>query len=135
MPAGNERKIESDEQLINLFLEYLEKCKKDEECPNKAGFATFLYISRNTLYRYEEDFYSDTMKIINNMLEDKTINCKYITDVLKKFILQNKHNYKDRVETENINHNTNNTVITEVLSMTAEQREQRIQELLKKASQ
>ena len=92
---GYPRKFGNAEEFENKFIEYVFNCKQNEELPNVAGFCVFTRINRDTFYA-QKDYYSDTFELINNMLEDRAINCKCISDTFKTFYMKNKCGYKDR---------------------------------------
>jgi hypothetical protein len=94
---GYPRKFGNAEEFEKKFIEYISNCRKAEELPNVAGFCVFARINRDTFYA-QKDYYSDTFELINNMLEDRAINCKCISDTFKTFYMKNKCGYKDRQE-------------------------------------
>jgi hypothetical protein len=106
MPAGNSPKIESNEKLEQLFNDYLSYCADTSKMPNIAGFCRFCDIHRDTYYNYKENIYIDTIKKIENCLEDETINTKAASDIMKIFYMKNKFGYKDKQEIESRNVNT-----------------------------
>lgn len=61
----------------------------------------FANIDRDTFYAQQE-YYSDTYKKVNDILEDRTINSKDINDTFKIFYMKNKFGYKDKQENVNI---------------------------------
>ena len=71
--------------------------------PNIAGFCVYCDINRDTFYAQKE-YYSDTFKKIQDILEDATLNAK-INDTFKIFYLKNKFGYKDKQENVNIETN------------------------------
>jgi hypothetical protein len=94
---GQPRKFNTAEEFESVFIEYISKCREREELPNVAGFCVFARMNRDTFYAQKE-YYSDTFELINNMLEDRAINCKCISDTFKTFYMKNKCGYKDRQE-------------------------------------
>ena len=97
----SKRIFKTEKIFINKFKEYIIKCKEQKELPNIAGFCVFMDIHRDTFYAQEE-YYSDTFKKINDILEDATINSKDVNDTFKIFYMKNKFNYKDKQENINI---------------------------------
>lgn len=91
----SERKFKTQEEFINKFKEYIRKCKEEKDLPNIAGFCVYCDINRDTFYAQEE-YYSDTYKKVNDILEDATINAKDINDTFKIFYMKNKFGYKDK---------------------------------------
>lgn len=99
----SKRAFETEEAFIEKFKKYIGLCESKCNLPNIAGFCVFCDINRDTFYAQEE-YYSDTFKKIQDILEDATINAK-INDTFKIFYLKNKFGYKDKQE--NINVETN----------------------------
>ena len=108
----SKKAFETDVKLKNKFIEYIDFCDKKERLPNVAGFCVYCDINRDTFYAQQE-YYSDTFKQINDMLEDEALNNKYTNDTLKIFYMKNKCGYKDRQEIDN----TNATRVTIVNSL------------------
>ena len=100
----SKRTFKTAEEFIDKFKEYVSNCKQQNDLPNIAGFCVFCNINRDTFYA-QEDYYSDTYKKVNDILEDATINSKDINDTFKIFYMKNKFGYKDKQE--NINVQTN----------------------------
>lgn len=93
----SQRAFKTKDEFENTFVQYLESCSEKEYLPNIAGFCVYANINRDTFYA-QDDYYSDTFKRINDMLEDKTINSKNVNDTFKIFYMKNKFGYKDRQE-------------------------------------
>lgn len=91
------RAFKTDKDFYNKFKEYIQYCNKEERLPNVAGFCVYSDINRDTFYA-QKDYYSDTFKKVNEMLEDEALNNKYVNDTLKIFYMKNKCGYKDRQE-------------------------------------
>lgn len=102
----SERAFKTKDDFINKFKEYISKCKEEKNLPNIAGFCVYCDINRDTFYA-QEDYYSDTFKKVNDILEDATINAKDVNDVFKIFYLKNKFGYKDK---QNIDANVNTEI-------------------------
>ena len=103
---GRPRSFTTEQDFKNKFDEYIDYCIKNEKLANIAGFCVFSDITRETFYN-QEQYYFDTYKKIQNLLEDYTINAK-INDTFKIFYMKNKFNYRDRQEIDqNINANVN----------------------------
>lgn len=99
----SERTFKTDKEFINKFREYINKCKGEKNLPNIAGFCVYCDINRDTFYAQEE-YYSDTYKKVNDILEDATINSKEVNDVFKIFYMKNKFGYKDKQDLDaNVN--------------------------------
>lgn len=94
------RIFKNDEEFKQKFIEYINYCNEKQRLPNVAGFCVYCDINRDTFYA-QQDYYSDTFKKINDMLEDEALNNKYINDTLKIFYMKNKCGYKDKIENEN----------------------------------
>lgn len=91
----SERAFKTKEIFIDKFREYIDNCASEEKLPNIAGFCVYCDITRETFYAQEE-YYSDTFKKVNDILEDATINSKNINDTFKIFYMKNKFGYKDK---------------------------------------
>lgn len=99
----SKRTFKTKKDFENKFKEYIQKCKYDKELPNIAGFCIYCDINRDTFYAQEE-YYSDTYKKVNDILEDATINSKEINDTFKIFYMKNKFGYKDKQDVDaNVN--------------------------------
>lgn len=96
---GHPRAFKSNKEFVDKFLEYINYCKKIDYLPNVAGFSRYCDIDRSTFYAQEE-YYSNTFKKVQTILEDETINAKNINDTFKIFYMKNKFDYRDRQELE-----------------------------------
>lgn len=85
---------------------YIDYCKKEERLPNVAGFCVYADINRDTFYTQQE-YYSDTFKKINDLLEDEALNNRVLNDARIIFYMKNKCGYKDR---QDIDSNTTHKV-------------------------
>lgn len=94
---GKERIFKTENIFKQKFLDYISICESKKELPNIAGFCVFMDMHRGTFYDQKE-FYPDTFKKINDILENATINCKEVSDTFKIFYMKNKFDYKDRQE-------------------------------------
>ena len=96
---GKKRTFPNAEALMNRFREYLDHCREIDYLPNIAGFCAFCDIHRDTYYD-QKAFYLDTIKKIEQLLEDAAINSKAVNDTFKIFYMKNKfsEDYKDRQE-------------------------------------
>lgn len=104
---GKPRKFRKDKIFKDNFMAYIVKCKEENLLANIAGFCVYCDINRDTYYQQKE-YYPDTFKKIELILEDYTINAN-INDTFKIFYMKNKFNYKDRREIDtNQNLNVNN---------------------------
>lgn len=92
MPA---RAFKTEDDFINTFTDYIKDCKSRHKLPNIAGFCVFADINRDTFYA-QKDYYSDTYKKVNEILEDETINSVIISDTFRIFYMKNKFDYKDK---------------------------------------
>jgi hypothetical protein len=113
MSRGKPRKFKSEKEFINKFIEYIEYCKTIEYLPNVAGFARYCDIDRWTFYA-QEDYYPNTFKKVQTILEDETINAKNINDTFKIFYMKNKFDYKDRQEIDNINNEQRVVIVNDL---------------------
>lgn len=99
----SKRAFKTKKEFLDKFNNYIKECRYKKDLPNIAGFCVFSDINRDTFYAQEE-YYSDTFKKINDILEDATINAKDINDTFKIFYMKNKFNYKDRQDIDaNVN--------------------------------
>ena len=96
----SQRAFKNAQELQDKMLEYIDYCKKEERLPNIAGFCVYADINRDTFYAQKE-YYSDTYKKTQEILEDEALNNKFTNDTLKIFYLKNKCGYKDRQEISN----------------------------------
>lgn len=103
---GQPRSFATASDFENCFINYLGDCEIKQKLPNIAGFCVYADINRDTFYE-QNNYYSDTFKKIQDILEDYTINAK-INDTFKIFYMKNKFGYKDRTELDsNVNANIN----------------------------
>lgn len=121
----SERAFKDGKEFVDKFLDYIQHCKDNEKFANIAGFCVFTEIHKDTYYA-QRDYYSDSFKKVEAILEDSTLNDKNTTRSI--FYLKNKFGYADKqeIESNNINHNINEEVLT------SEERKARIKELLDK---
>ena len=98
----SEKAFKTEEDFEAKFIEYVNHCERRKYLPNIAGFCYYAGINRDTFYA-QKGYYSDTFSRIQECLEDRAINAQ-IGDSFRVFYLKNKFNYKDKVETENINY-------------------------------
>ena len=96
---GRPRSFKTEQDFQDKFNEYIDYCTENELLANIAGFCVFSGITRETFYA-QKHYYSDTLKMIQEQLEDYTINAK-IHHVFKIFYMKNKFNYRDRHEIDN----------------------------------
>lgn len=99
----SQRAFKTAKDFENKFKEYINYCKESERMPNVAGFAVYADINQDTFYAQKE-YYSETFKKINDMLEDEAINNHTLNDARVIFYMKNKCGYKDKIENENITH-------------------------------
>lgn len=106
----SERKFKTAEEFKISFINYIAYCHNNNRLPNIAGFCVYNDMNRDTFYAQKE-YYSDTFKKVNDILEDETINCKDINDTFKIFYMKNKFDYRDRQE---LDANVENTIKVEL---------------------
>lgn len=99
-----QRIFSTEKDFKDTFVDYIKFCNEKQRLPNVAGFCVYCDINRDTFYA-QQDYYSDTFKKLNDMLEDEALNNKYVTDALKIFYMKNKCGYKDKIENENTTQN------------------------------
>lgn len=90
-----QRAFKTDKAFEDKFKEYITYCKKNKRLPNVAGFSVYADINQDTFYAQKE-YYSETFKKINDMLEDEALNNKTLNDARLIFYMKNKCGYKDR---------------------------------------
>ena len=95
-----QRAFKTEKDFENKFKEYIKYCKGEERLPNVAGFAVYADINQDTFYAQKE-YYSETFKKVNDMLEDEALNNKTQNDAKVIFYMKNKCGYKDKQEIEN----------------------------------
>lgn len=92
------------------FKEYIEYCKKNERMPNVAGFAVYANINQDTFYAQKE-YYSESFKKVNDMLEDEAINNHTLNDARVIFYMKNKCGYKDKQDDNKGKDSINNQIL------------------------
>lgn len=107
--------------------DYLASCMINKALPNIAGYCVFANINRDTFYAQQE-YYSDTYKKVNDMLEDAVIGFPHANDAMKIFYMKNKFGYRDRFE----NVNTTSLEIKTDLSKLSDEELEQLKELTKK---
>lgn len=93
-------------QVENRIIEYLEFCKQTDQPPEKAGMASWLKVTTQTLRRWETgEFRSSTHKAIIekyvSILESYTVKLLLKGKIMPAsgiFILKNQHGYRDVVD-------------------------------------
>ena len=104
-----QRAFKTAKEFENKFKDYVEYCKKNDRLPNVAGFSVYADINQDTFYAQKE-YYSETFKKINDILEDEAINNKCLNDARVIFYMKNKCGYKDKQDDKN-NNNVNEKII------------------------
>lgn len=94
----------------NKFKEYIEYCKENERMPNVAGFAVYANINQDTFYAQKE-YYSESFKKVNDMLEDEAINNHTLNDARVIFYMKNKCGYKDKQDDNKGKDSINNQIL------------------------
>jgi len=97
---GHPRAFKTAEEFENKFMEYISYCRMYERVPNVAGFVVYANINSDTFYA-QKDYYSETFKRVNSILEDEAINTDYFKDAFKIFYMKNKFGWKDKSEIDN----------------------------------
>ena len=104
-----QRAFKTAKEFENKFKNYVEYCRKNDRLPNVAGFSVYADINQDTFYAQKE-YYSETFKKINDILEDEAINNKSLNDARVIFYMKNKCGYKDKQDDKN-NNNINEKII------------------------
>lgn len=105
-----QRSFKTAKEFENKFKDYVEYCKKNDRLPNVAGFSVYADINQDTFYAQKE-YYSETFKKVNDILEDEAINNKCLNDARVIFYMKNKCGYKDKQDDKNNNNNINEKII------------------------
>lgn len=95
------RAFKTAKSFLTKFNNYIKECENKNNLPNISGFCVYANINRDTFYAQKE-YYSDTYKKINYILEDITINNRSINDTFKIFYMKNKFGYRDRQDNINV---------------------------------
>lgn len=98
------RAFKSGKEFENKVKEYINWCDSKGRLANVAGFAVYADINQDTFYAQKE-YYSESFKKVNDMLEDEALNNKYLNDTRIIFYMKNKCGYKDRQEIDTTNSN------------------------------
>ena len=104
-----QRSFKTAKEFEDKFKNYVEYCRKNDRLPNVAGFSVYADINQDTFYAQKE-YYSETFKKINDILEDEAINNKSLNDARVIFYMKNKCGYKDKQDDKN-NNNINEKII------------------------
>jgi hypothetical protein len=123
---GRPKAFETAEEFEQKFIKYIEYCKENKRFANIAGFCAYCHIVRDTLYAQKE-YYSDTYTIVMDILEDEVLQDNTYRAQL---YLKNKFGYKDRQEVESTN--TNHNINEDLENLPPEERQKRIDDLMKK---
>lgn len=97
---GHPRSFKTDEEFYNKVVEYIKYCRDNKRLANVAGFSVYADINQDTFYAQKE-YYSETFKKVNDLLEDEALNNKDLNDTRVIFYMKNKCGYKDRQEIDN----------------------------------
>lgn len=98
------RAFKTDKDFEKKFKEYIDFCHLNERLPNVAGFSVYANINQDTFYAQKE-YYSETFKKLNDILEDEALNNKTQNDAKVIFYMKNKCGYKDKQEIANTTDN------------------------------
>lgn len=94
-----QRSFKTAKEFEDKFKDYVEYCRKNGRLPNVAGFSVYADINQDTFYAQKE-YYSETFKKVNDILEDEAINNRTLNDARVIFYMKNKCGYKDKQEQE-----------------------------------
>lgn len=98
------RSFKSGKEFENKVKEYIDWCDSNGRLANVAGFAVYADINQDTFYAQKE-YYSESFKKVNDMLEDEALNNKYLNDTRIIFYMKNKCGYKDKQEIDTTSSN------------------------------
>ncbi len=101
---GKPRTYSSGDEFLKAVVKYIDICETVwKQYPNIAGFCAYEGICRDTFYMQKE-YYPDTYKKAQDILENIAINSRNASDTMKIFYLKNKFQYRniiyDHIETE-----------------------------------
>lgn len=99
-----QRSFKSGKEFENKVKEYIDWCDSKGRLANVAGFAVYADINQDTFYAQKE-YYSESFKKVNDMLEDEALNNKYLNDTRIIFYMKNKCGYKDKQEIDTTSSN------------------------------
>ena len=99
---GQPRIFKDDQAFYDMAKSYIIMCKDETQLANIAGFCVYCDMTRESYYKQKE-YYSDTFKKVENMLESAALN--HPATAMGIFYLKNKFGFRDKIETENINLN------------------------------
>lgn len=94
-----QRSFKTAKEFEDKFKDYVEYCRINDRLPNVAGFSVYADINQDTFYAQRE-YYSETFKKVNDILEDEAINNRTLNDARVIFYMKNKCGYKDKQEQE-----------------------------------
>lgn len=103
------RRFMNEDEFLDKIYEYMKYCKKHDNMANISGFCAWSRTPRTTFYE-NKNYYPKAWELMNDILEDNTINNKGVEASMRIFYLKNKFGYKDKIETENTNLNTNKNI-------------------------
>lgn len=94
------------QELMDLFLDYIEECKENKDIPTIAGFRSNKVIPYSIYNKYEgKEEYGDIFRLIKDYMEDLTVNNRDIDSATKNLVLKSKHQYADKQEIDIRNEN------------------------------
>lgn len=129
MKAGRKLAIKTREELSNKIREYFDSCQIEGKPKTLSGLALALGISRQTLHTYGlRDEFGDIVASARNEVEcylEENLLMGNIVPTGAIFSLKNNFGWRDKIETENTNINTNKNYDLSKLST------EEIKELLK----
>lgn len=123
--TGKPKAFPTPQDLQEKFKEYITNCP--DAIPTITGFCLYCDINRDTFYGYKEyDGYSDTLKRIDDYLEQAAVNQMMVArnPAAQMFYLKNKFNWADKQEISN-----NLTVNTDFTQLSDAELENRLNQL------
>jgi hypothetical protein len=124
--VGRPALYESQQELYEYFMEYIDDCSNEKKIANMAGFRRHQMISRSALFELEKkDEYKDALELMQDILEDETLNNTEIDSITRRMICESKFGYSTR-----INAKVDSSSIVKSATYTAEEIEQLRAELL-----
>ncbi len=97
---GKPRRFKSEKEFLDTLNNYINLCVHEwKQLPNISGFCVYCDIHRDTFYQQKE-YYPDTYKKAQDIIENAVLNCKHASDTIKIFYLKCKFKYHDNLKAD-----------------------------------